>query len=179
MKKLLTCLCIAAMLLATGCSGESNVLKEAVGLEKIYAIQKANKNANIFYIKSHIYPLINSIMNNKAFVPRLKHCGASGNQFILDEKLLVYKCWHGIGNEKYSVGKYDEKGLHLNEELVNKWMNRDASCMSKCRDCKYRYLCGTGCPAATHEANKIMDTSLPFCPDFREILPVTLKHYFN
>ncbi len=162
-----------------GCSGESNVLKEAVGLEKIYSIQKTNNNANIFYIKSHIYPLINSILNNKAFVPRLKHCGASGNQFILDEKLLVYKCWHGIGNEKYSIGKYDEKGLHLKEELVNSWMNRDASCMQKCKDCKYRYLCGTGCPAATHEVNKIMNTSLPFCPDFKEILPVTLNHYFN
>lgn len=162
-----------------GCSGESNVLKEAVGLEKIYEIQNRNKNANIFYIKSHIYPFVSSILENKPFVPRLKHCGASGNQFILDEKLLVYKCWHGIGNEKYAVGKYDEKGLHLNEKLVLNWDNRDASCMAKCKDCKYRYLCGTGCPAATHKVSDIMNTALPFCPDFAEVLPISLNHYFN
>lgn len=162
-----------------GCSGESNVVKENVGLEKIYKLQKENVNLNRFYIKSHIYPLIKSILYNEPFNPRLKHCGASGNQFILDEKLLVYKCWHGIGNETFSVGKYDENGFKLNEKLVRNWIDRDASILPKCVDCKYRYICGTGCPAATHKKSNLMNTKLPFCSDYKKLLEISLLNYFG
>lgn len=162
-----------------GCSGEHNVMKEDVGLQTVYDLQKENVNLRKFYVKSHIFPLIDSIINNKPFSPRLKHCGASGNQFILDEKLLVYKCWHGIGNKSFSVGSYSSKGLDLEELLVDNWMNRDASVMDKCKECKYRYICGTGCPAATHKKSDIMNTSLPFCSDYKTILELSLKNYFG
>lgn len=162
-----------------GCSGENNVVKENVGLAQIYKLQKENVRLRSFYIKSHIYPIIKSMLQNEPFNPRLKHCGASGNQFILDEKLFVYKCWHGIGNEKFSVGRYDERGLHLNEMLVNHWKDRDASIIPKCASCKYRYICGTGCPAATHKKADLMNTKLPFCANYKELLKISLLNYFG
>ena len=162
-----------------GCSGESNVVKEEVGLQKIYDLQKNNANLQKFYVKSHVYPLINSIINNQPFNPRLKHCGASGNQFILDEKLLVYKCWHGIGNERFSVGKYSSKGLMINKELEERWINRDATKIGKCKNCKYRYICGTGCPAATHKKSDLMDTKLSFCSNYGELIKLSIYNYYG
>lgn len=37
--------------------------------------------------------------------------------------------------------------------------------LEKCKNCKYRYICGTGCPVAKHMSENDMNIKEPSCVD--------------
>lgn len=152
-----------------GCSGETNIVNEKVGIEKIFALEDKNSSMSIFYKKFHPAEFINSIFDNTPYQPALRHCSAAKNQFIFDCKSNVYKCWHGIGNSDYRVGTF-EPIYELNEDKTNCWKNRSVNILDKCKECKYRYICGTGCPAARHIDESQMDIAEPSCVDYKELI---------
>jgi uncharacterized protein len=152
-----------------GCSGESNIVNEKVGIETIFELEDKNPNMSIFYKKFHPAEFINCIFENKPYQPVLRHCGASKNQFIFDCKSNIYKCWHGIGNNDYSIGKF-EPITELNKEKSDKWKNRSVNGLKECNNCKYRYICGTGCPAARHMNESEMDITKPSCVNYKELI---------
>ena len=152
-----------------GCSGETNIVNEKIGIEKIFKLEDQNPNMSIFKKKFHPANFIESIFNDVPYQPVLRHCGAAKNQFILDCKSNVYKCWHGIGNNDYRVGTFYPK-YELNEEKINTWFNRSVSVLEKCKNCKYRYICGTGCPAAKHMSENNMDIKAPSCVEYNELI---------
>ena len=152
-----------------GCSGEANIVSEKIGIEKLFEMEAKNPNMKIFRKKFHAEAFINSIFDNIPYQPKLKHCGAMKNQFILDCKSNVYKCWHGIGNNDYSIGKFYPE-YKINQKKANAWLNRSVNNIEKCQTCKYRYICGTGCPAAKHMSEAQMDVSEPSCNPFDEII---------
>ena len=157
-----------------GCSGDANVVKEEVGIERIFAMEKNNPEMAIFRKKFHPEAFINSIFENQKFQPNLRHCGASMNQYIFDCKGNTYKCWHGIGNDAYRTGVYLPYDK-ANEEKVNKWENRSTSKLKKCSSCKYRYICGTGCPAATHKGENEFDIEKESCVDYEKLIDTIIK----
>lgn len=152
-----------------GCSGESNIVNEKIGIEKIFELEDQNPNMSIFRKKFHPADFIESIFNDVPYQPVLRHCGAAKNQFILDCKSNVYKCWHGIGNNDYRVGTFYPK-YELNEEKINAWFNRSVRVLEKCKNCKYRYICGTGCPAAKHMSENNMNIKEPSCVEYNELI---------
>ena len=152
-----------------GCSGEQNIVDEKIGIERIYELEEKNPNMKIFRKKFHPETFIESIFNDVPYQPVLRHCGAAKNQFILDCKANVYKCWHGIGNNDYRVGVFYPK-YAMDEEKLNNWFNRSVSVIPKCKNCKYRYICGTGCPAAKHMSNNDMDVKGPSCVNYNELI---------
>lgn len=152
-----------------GCSGESNIVNEKIGIEKIFALEDQNPNMSIFRKKFHPADFIESIFNDVPYQPVLRHCGAAKNQFILDCKSNVYKCWHGIGNNDYRVGTFYPK-YELDEEKINAWFNRSVRVLGKCKNCKYRYICGTGCPASKHMSENNMDIKEPSCVEYNELI---------
>ena len=152
-----------------GCSGESNIVNEKIGIEKIFELEDINPNMGIFRKKFHPADFIDSIFKDEPYQPVLRHCGAMKNQFILDCKSNVYKCWHGIGNNDYRVGTFYPK-YELDEEKINAWFNRSVRILGKCKSCKYRYICGTGCPAAKHMSENNMDVKEPSCVDYNELI---------
>lgn len=152
-----------------GCSGESNIVNEKIGIEKIFALEDQNPNMSIFRKKFHPADFIESIFNDVPYQPVLRHCGAAKNQFILDCKSNVYKCWHGIGNNDYRVGTFYPK-YELGEEKINAWFNRSVRVLGKCKNCKYRYICGTGCPASKHMSENNMDIKEPSCVEYNELI---------
>lgn len=152
-----------------GCSGEQNIVNEKIGIEKIFELEEKSPNMSIFRKKFHPENFIESIFNDEPYQPVLRHCGAAKNQFILDCKSNVYKCWHGIGNNDYRVGTFYPT-YELNEEKINDWFNRSVKVISKCKNCKYRYLCGTGCPAAKHMSDENMDVKGPSCVNYEELI---------
>ncbi len=152
-----------------GCSGETNIVNEKIGIEKIFALEDKNPNMSIFRKKFHPADFIESIFKDVPYQPVLRHCGAAKNQFILDCKSNVYKCWHGIGNNDYRVGIFYPK-YKLNEEKINAWFNRSVKIIEKCKCCKYRYICGTGCPAAKHMSENNMDIKGPSCVEYNELI---------
>lgn len=123
----------------------------------------------IFRKKFHPEGFINCIFEDEPYQPVLKHCGASKNQYILDCKSNVYKCWHGIGNNDYRIGQF-YPDYKINEEKANKWEKRSTKYLEKCKKCKYRYICGTGCPAARHLSDDVMDISEPSCVPYNELI---------
>jgi uncharacterized protein len=160
-----------------GCSGEQNVIKEADGIKKVFELEEHYPNISIFYKKYHPANFIGAIFNNKPFQPLLTHCGASRNQYILDVKGNIYKCWHGIGNNSYSIGRIDEKALF--NDKSEKWKERSIVKLDKCLKCKYRYLCGTGCPAARHSSNDEFNISEPNCVDYETLLNALITLRLN
>ncbi|MDO5568732.1 MAG: radical SAM protein [bacterium] len=152
-----------------GCSGESNIVNEKVGIEKIFELEDKNPNMAIFRKKFHPADFIESIFNDVPYQPVLRHCGAAKNQFILDCKSNVYKCWHGIGNNGYRVGTFYPK-YEIDDEIINQWFNRSVKVLDKCKNCKYRYICGTGCPAAKHMSDDKMDITSPSCVEYNELI---------
>ena len=152
-----------------GCSGEANIMNEKIGIERIFELEDMNPNMAIFYKKFHPAEFINSIFNDSPYQPVLRHCAASKNQFIMDCKANVYKCWHGIGNNNYRVGTYDPC-YNIDKEKEKTWKNRSTSKLLKCLDCKYRYICGTGCPAATHKKDTDMNVKAPSCVDYKQLI---------
>ena len=103
-----------------GCSGESNIVNEKIGIETIFELEHKNPNMKIFRKKFHPENFIESIFNDVPYQPVLRHCGAAKNQFILDCKSNIYKCWHGIGNNGYRVGTFYPK-YELDYDKINAW----------------------------------------------------------
>jgi len=152
-----------------GCSGEQNIMNEKIGIETIFKLEEENPNMKVFRKKFHPENFIESIFNDEPYQPVLRHCGAAKNQFILDCKSNVYKCWHGIGNNDYRVGTFYPK-YELDDKKINNWFNRSVKTITKCKDCKYRYICGTGCPAAKHMSDDNMDVTGPSCVNYDELI---------
>lgn len=152
-----------------GCSGESNIVNEKIGIETIFELEHKNPNMKIFRKKFHPENFIESIFNDVPYQPVLRHCGAAKNQFILDCKSNIYKCWHGIGNNGYRVGTFYPK-YELDYDKINAWFDRSVKVIPKCKNCKYRYICGTGCPAAKHMSEENMDVKGPSCVDYKELI---------
>lgn len=152
-----------------GCSGESNIVDEKVGIKKIFELESENENMKLFRKKFHAEELLNSIFDDVPYQPVLKHCGAMKNQFILDCKSNVYKCWHGIGNNEYRIGTFYPQ-YKVDKEKQAAWSNRSVKTIEKCKGCKYRYVCGTGCPAAKHMSEENMNVYEPSCVPFAEVI---------
>ena len=152
-----------------GCSGEANIVTEKAGIERIYELEEKNPNMKVFRKKFHPAQFIDAIFNDEPYQPVLRHCGAAKNQYILDCKSNVYKCWHGIGNNDYRVGTF-YPNYEIDKEKINNWFNRSVTILKKCKNCKYRYICGTGCPAAKHMSENNMDIKEPSCVEYNELI---------
>ncbi len=160
-----------------GCSGEQNVLEESVGIETIFALEKKFPQMAVFQKKYHPAGFIEAIFSNQPFQPSLRHCGAARNQYILDYKGNIYKCWHGVGNPDFSVGQF-EPGLEFNEKK-DQWLNRSITSLEKCSACKYRYICGTGCPAARHGGSAMSDLDRPNCVDYGKLIDILVREHLK
>jgi uncharacterized protein len=160
-----------------GCSGNQNVLEESVGMEKIFKMEREFPKLRVFRKKYHPAGLIESIFDDKPFQPALRHCGAARNQYILDYKGNIYKCWHGVGNSDYRVGVFDDN-YQFNEKKA-RWLNRSVLKLKKCTLCKYRYICGTGCPAAKHGGGSASDLNKPNCVDYEKLINMLVLERVN
>ena len=157
-----------------GCAGDANVVKEKVGIDKVYKLEHEYSQMKIFRKKYHPEMYINSIFQNTEFQPVLRHCGAATNQYILDYKGNIYRCWHGIGNDGYRTGKYIPD-IKEDERKNEQWNRRTVLNLKKCQKCKYRYICGTGCPAATHKEEKEFDIEKERCVDYERLIDTIIK----
>ncbi|MBS4039192.1 MAG: radical SAM protein [Flavobacteriales bacterium] len=159
-----------------GCAGQTYIIDEKIGIEKIFELEKKNSNMRVFYKKFHPINFIESIFENKPYMPVLRHCGASKNQYIFDCKANVYKCWHGIGNDSFRIGTFDTD-IAFDQEKKERWRNRSVQNIEKCKPCKYRYICGTGCPAATHMSNEEFDINKESCVDYQTLIQTLILQY--
>ncbi len=157
-----------------GCAGEGNVVAESQGVKKIFNLESRHPVMKVFYKRFHPAEFINSIFENKMYQPVLRHCGASKNQIILDYKGNVYRCWHGIGHDDFRVGTFDSD-IVLDRAKNEAWTARTVDTFGQCSACKFRFICGTGCPAATHKTHEKMDLTKPYCVDYADLIDIIMK----
>jgi uncharacterized protein len=70
------------------------------------------------------------------------------NNWVIDAKGDVYKCWEIIGNKNYKVGELMEDGLKITNQVVLNRYLFGANHLEdpKCRSCFSLPICGGGCP---------------------------------
>jgi len=100
------------------------------------------KIGNVFSLNFHGLDYIDSIIENKLPRLRLKFCGITDGQFIVSNDGNIYSCWWGVGEKRFHVGDLDG---NIDNEKIKKFSERSTNYISRCRECKFRFLCGGGC----------------------------------
>lgn len=156
-----------------GCSGTENIIDEVEGIKKLFACKEKMKNPDNLKIVYHGKKLIETIFNGAPFRPTIKICSAMQNQYIVDYRGLVYKCWWGMGNNSYSIGNINRFGLYTNNNTEQMYKQRNVISIPKCNKCKYRYVCGGGCTGRL--TNEQLERQDVICPDFKGVIEFFIK----
>ena len=102
---------------------------------------------------NNAYGGIQTIIDNKDyFKPRLAHCGAENNQYMVDPEGNIYSCWDFVAMEEMKVGSIDidKRKYAFNFNLL-KWNHRTVDHLPECRSCPYLFVCGGGCAAKVYK----------------------------
>ena len=123
---------------------------------------------------SHILKnFINS--SKKIFRPKYCFCDAEGRRLFYDPEGKIYSCILSLKNENASVGTYYPEFLLKKNSIYT----RTIETIEKCRDCKFKFICGGGC--AYNVLNAKGDVMQPNCQNtLYEIyyeLPYLYKKY--
>lgn len=151
-----------------GCLYNKNIGNELDYIKKVNCIRKKMKIEK-FKFMFHGSELIDSIENNKKMKYKMYNCSAQNNQYIFDYKGNIYKCWFGVGNNKYAISN---KGK-MNKLEDDIWKNRNIFTLKKCKECKYRYICGGGCVNRLLEYGESINQ--PNCKNYYNLIEEQLK----
>ena len=151
-----------------GCAYNNNIGEEIDYIKKINILSK-NLNIKKFRFIFHGNQIIECIKNNVPIKLKSYNCSAQNNQYIFDFKGNIYKCWFGVGNDKYAISS-DASTTSLIDET---WKSRTIYTLKKCSNCKYRYLCGGGCVNKLLSQNQ--NINQPNCKDYYNLIKEQLK----
>ena len=70
---------------------------------------------------------------------------------------------------KITIGNFEKK-WDIDKQKEYNWKNKCVLAFDKCRKCKYRYIYGTGCPAAEPDENGQFNSNRYRCVDYKNIL---------
>lgn len=153
-----------------GCMGMENILNDVDALKILHTLSEEEptlKKIEIAYIGKE---LINSIFNDDVFLPVLRKCSSSKKQYIFDFNGEIYKCWWGIGNSNFIVGR----NSIVDQKKDKQWQSRRTINIKTCSQCTYRFVCGGGCVG--REAHKGgISTRKGECRNFKELFDYLVK----
>lgn len=70
----------------------------------------------------------------------------SNNSFVIDNDGYLYKCWHHIGEKRYSIAQLGDDLEEINRSCFYEFMTYDATEDYQCKNCVYLPICMGGCP---------------------------------
>ncbi|AQR98088.1 radical SAM/SPASM domain-containing protein [Clostridium saccharoperbutylacetonicum] len=109
---------------------------------------------------------------------KIDYCEAtSGKSIIFTPDGNISTCLSMAGKNKYIIGKFNEKEVEFDEYATKLWFDRSVFRIPKCKDCKFCFICGGGCPVAAIEVNK--DIDCPVCSDIEKTLQVYIDTIKN
>lgn len=160
------------------CGNMSSALKE----HELYEIllEKGYYGKSDSFIKRVVSPCIgyveNFFGNNTKIKPwKTSYCEAtSGGELCFAPDGLISTCLTYIGKGELSVGKFDETGVYIDEDKFELWSGRNVDRIPKCRECKFAFLCGGGCPVMALEKNGEIDCCV--CSDIEKTIEKYIKH---
>lgn len=107
----------------------NKVLEESQNGKTNIILENMPSLARFFYNGEQIKPIIGnctSVLANRFYDPY-------GN---------IYACFLSVGNPKCSIGTYYPEFKYKSESILT----RNATKIEECKQCKYLFLCGGGCP---------------------------------
>lgn len=136
------------------------------------------ENSFLKRILSPVYGIALGFFNtpgNKTKPWKPTYCeGVNGTQYCFTPDGNTATCLSCVGNYDYRIGTFDENGVNIDENRLQIWTGRDRFHMDKCKDCKFTFLCGGGCPLDALESNN--DINKPICDDIENTLKVYVNH---
>lgn len=108
--------------------------------------------------------------------PKLRYCGATAKQYVLDVHGGLYSCWFGAGHSDFSLGQINSADgkVDLNSKRLDDFRARSPLSMPECQSCKWALICGGGC---TYKAvSRTGAVHSPNCAPFTEIFNLCGPH---
>lgn len=100
--------------------------------------------------------------------PKLRYCGATTDQYVIDTNWNIFSCWFGTGKDQFKLGSSRDGQLSsFDKDLDKLWRSRGPANMEPCRSCKWAMVCGGGCSFKAQLKKGNFFT--PNCADFEEI----------
>ena len=124
------------------------LVKDATIIQMIVkAFQRRPELENIFTLKNFRgYSYVKRIAEKDGFpIPTFWRCEAVLGQMIFDPLGNVFTCFEGAGNFEAKVGEYFPK-LHIEKKRIASWTELNSVTNRYCEECKYRFVCASGCP---------------------------------
>lgn len=132
-----------------------------------------------FVWEFHGLDAIYSIRSKEPLSPKLRYCGATQDQFVIDYNKNIYPCWFGTGKDGFKIGTYDsEKNfLNIDSDANSKWRSRGPFSIEPCKSCKWALVCGSGCSFKAHlkTGSFLNPNCAPFDDIFSSLGPLILE----
>ncbi|OGS07132.1 MAG: hypothetical protein A2270_03865 [Elusimicrobia bacterium RIFOXYA12_FULL_51_18] len=130
----------------------------------------------VFRPRFHGLDFVDACLASRPAAPRFNFCSASKNQYVFDP-VGAYTCWWGVSNPAFAIGSYSEKGYKIDSEKTAVCHGRNIARISKCRKCRYKYICGAGCAyKALANTGELMSGN---CAEFETIIGAYVRYRFN
>lgn len=148
-----------------------------------YLIKNGYYNSDNSFIKRIVSPCIGYIenfFNEKANIKPWKtsYCEAtSGSDLCFSPDGKISTCLTFTGKGKHEVGSFDENGVYLDDKNLSLWTERNIFMLDKCKNCKFAFLCGGGCPAMALERNCNINDCI--CSDVAATLETYVSYKFR
>ncbi|SFG29429.1 uncharacterized protein SAMN04487761_11140 [Lachnospiraceae bacterium C7] len=158
-------------------SQSTTTLEESELLDGL--IRNGYKTDGSGIIKFVVSPCIGYL--NQFFNPASKnnfckthYCGAtSKTELCFSPDGLITSCLTYSGKGKHSIGHFDENGVYFDKNSYDKWTKRSVFNIPKCKECKYAFVCGGGCPIKALDQNGSMDDTV--CSDIKNTIDLYVK----
>jgi len=134
-----------------------------------------------FVWEFHGLDAIYSIRSKEPLSPKLRYCGATQNQFVIDYNKNVYPCWFGTGKDGFKIGTYDSEinSIKIDSDINSKWRQRGPLSIEPCKSCKWALVCGSGCSFKSHlkTGSFLNPNCAPFEDIFSSLGPLILEDF--
>lgn len=120
-------------------------------IDKLVAMFRANPEmASIFTMKNFRgYEYVRRTLQDEGIqTPTMWRCEAVLGQYVFDPFGGLYTCFEGAGNGQARIGSYFPE-FKIDVESKQAWDRLNAVENPVCGECRYRFVCTSGCPLAT------------------------------
>jgi uncharacterized protein len=114
--------------------------------------------------------------NGRLPAPLFDDCPGAKTEWAFDGAGNIYSCTATVGKSGAELGQF-YPAQKKNQQLIERWQDRDVTAIPQCRTCNVRLACGGGCAAVAF--NRTGDLHAPDCRPVGELLSLGVAVYFK
>jgi uncharacterized protein len=155
--------------------------KNEISLEELIEyLFKRHRNIpdwlKIFKINFPGLNFFEKVFTQKAPVLNFSTCLAHEGGIVFDPCGRMFTCPGIVIFPEQKIGEYFPK-IKFSHNILREWHRRNVFSLKKCRECKYKFLCGGGCAYLVYQQYRKIDK--PICPNFPRIIKYLVPNLFN